>query len=64
MIICTRCGWLIPTDCTCRREADQLSAARLKGVVADRHRASVARATKSGWPVERAPVDEEGAEAG
>ncbi|GAA1232401.1 hypothetical protein GCM10009608_79960 [Pseudonocardia alaniniphila] len=64
MIICVRCGWLIPNDCTCRRQADELSTVRLKGVVADRHRASVARACKSGWPAERAPVDREDTAAG
>jgi len=57
MIICERCGWLIPTDCTCRRKADELSVARLKGLVADRHRESVARAYESGWPDGSAPGD-------
>jgi hypothetical protein len=64
MNICMRCGWLIPNDCTCRRQADELSAVRLKGVVASRHRASVARAYRSGWPAERAPDDQEDAAAG
>jgi hypothetical protein len=50
MIICDRCGWLIPTDCTCRRHSDELSVVRLQGVVADRHRKSVERAYESGWP--------------
>jgi hypothetical protein len=60
MIICERCGWFIPTDCTCRRELDELSVLRLKHVVADRHRQSVARARESGWPVRSALIDPEG----
>jgi hypothetical protein len=60
MIICDRCGWLIPTDCTCRRQLDQLSVLRLKHDVADRHRQSVARAHRSGWPVRSALVEPEG----
>jgi hypothetical protein len=60
MIICDRCGWLIPTDCTCRRQLDQLSVLRLKHDVADRHRQSVARAHRSGWPVRIALIEPEG----
>jgi hypothetical protein len=47
MTICQRCGWLIPTDCTCR--TDELGAARLRDVVERRHREAVARARSSGW---------------
>jgi hypothetical protein len=57
MIICQRCGWLIPVDCTCR--TDELSQARLKGVVEDRHQESVDLAYRSGWPTEHAPGDSE-----
>lgn len=64
MIICIRCGWVVPTDCTCRRQADELSAVRLERVVAARHRAAVARACRSGWAVSRAPVDPEHTAAG
>ena len=64
MTICERCGWLIPTDCTCRRQLDELSVLRLKHVVADRHRQSVARAHGLGWAVRSAPIDPEGRAAG
>ena len=55
MTICDRCGWLIPTDCTCRRQRDELSVAGLRRVVAERHREAVARAYASGWAV---PADD------
>lgn len=58
MIICERCGWLIPVDCTCcRPRTDELSVAALKRVVANRHRESVARAYRSGWPGWSAAAD-------
>ena len=62
MTICQRCGWLIPVDCTCR--TDQLSLARLKGVVEDRHRESVTLAYTSGWPVDRVSDEPECGAAG
>jgi hypothetical protein len=43
-IICDRCGWFIPSDCTCDWRADQLSRARLRSKIEQRHRESVARA--------------------
>ena len=61
MIICERCGWLIPNDCTCRRQRDELSVAGLRRVVAERHRQAVARAYASGWA---ASPDEERRAAG
>jgi hypothetical protein len=64
MIICKRCGWLIPVDCTCHWQTDELSVTRLKGVVESRHRESVARAYVSGWPVQNAPADQERPAAG
>jgi hypothetical protein len=57
MSICERCGWLVPTDCTCRRQLDELSVLRLRRVVADRHRQSVARAHGLGSPVRSALID-------
>ena len=51
MMICKRCGWLIPDDCVCRRYRDELSAARIRAAVEDKHREAVARAYRSGWPV-------------
>lgn len=62
MTICQRCGWLIPTDCTCR--TDELGAARLRDVVERRHRESVARARASGWRVTNAPDTPEQRAAG
>jgi len=59
MIICERCGWVIPADCTCRQQWDELSVLRLKHIMADRHRQSVARAHESGWPVSSAVIDPE-----
>jgi hypothetical protein len=64
MTICERCGWLIPTDCTCRRQLDELSVLRIKHIVTDRHQQSVARAHGSGWPVRSALIDPQGRAAG
>ena len=63
MTICRRCGWLIPTDCTCRGQTDQLSAVRLKDLVEKRHRESVARAYESGWAVRSVPAEQTGGAA-
>jgi hypothetical protein len=54
MMICERCGWLVPDDCACRRNADQLSIARARAAAEDKHRESVARAYRSGWPARHA----------
>lgn len=53
-MICGRCGWFIPTDCTCRRNVDRLAAARFRDVAEKRHREAVARALRSGWAIDRA----------
>jgi hypothetical protein len=52
-MICGRCGWFTPSDCTCPRETDRIAAAQLKEAVEHRHRQSVARAHASGWAVDR-----------
>jgi hypothetical protein len=44
IIICDRCGWFIPNDCTCRWHSDELARVRLRGKVEKRHRESVTRA--------------------
>lgn len=62
MIICERCGWLIPGDCTCGWHADELSRVRIRGMVEQRHRESVARAHAPRWGVVR--VDRERRAAG
>ena len=64
MSICDRCGWLIPTDCTCRRHAGQLAAVRVRSLVAERHQQSVARAYESGWALRFAPAGPGGKIAG
>jgi hypothetical protein len=47
---------LIPFDCTCCRPTNELSAAGLKRIVVERHRESVVRAYRSGWPEGSAPT--------
>jgi hypothetical protein len=64
MIICERCGWLVPVDCTCHRGTDELSRVRLRSEVADRHREAVRRAHRSGWPGGNAPAGPRGRVAG
>jgi hypothetical protein len=48
MTICLRCGWIHPTDCTCRWQDDPLAALRLRNAVERRHQEAVARAMQSG----------------
>jgi hypothetical protein len=54
-MICDRCGWFIPTDCTCRRDIGADAAAQLKLAVELRHVQAVAQARASGWVVDRLP---------
>lgn len=49
VMICERCGWVFPADCTCGWRADELSRARLRGEVEHRHRESVVRAHGRRW---------------
>lgn len=51
-MICGRCGWFMPADCTCRRDTDRLAALRLKDAMEKRHREAVARALQSARTVE------------
>jgi hypothetical protein len=63
-MICERCGWLIPGDCTCHWLADELSRVRLRGVVEQRHRESIARARAPRWGRTGARVGRERRAAG
>lgn len=55
-MICERCGWFVPADCTCLKDTDRIAAAALAAATARRHRQSVARARASGWAVDGGPV--------
>lgn len=64
VIICERCGWLFPGDCTCGWHADELARIRLRGEVEQRHRESVARARRVRWAVPAAGLGRERRAAG
>ncbi|WP_433558707.1 hypothetical protein ACQPWY_09860 [Pseudonocardia xinjiangensis] len=58
-MICGRCGWFLPADCTCRQVADPSSMERLREAVERRHRESRDRAHKTMAAVRRPPAEQD-----
>lgn len=56
-MICERCGWSAPVDCTCVQHGGRITASEVKVTVERRHhRQAVARVSLSEWAVGRRPA--------